>query len=113
MYLDICLCGEVVCLVLQVERVEPLKQGEIETKVKIWVTPDSLCQCTCSKATKITLLQFTKTSHYSSLIPRLPNLFNVPQGTLKRLGSLGMRLPLFQILANAREKNKPSMCYNF
>ena len=40
MYLDVCLCGEVVCLVLQVERVEPLKQGEVETKVKIWVTPN-------------------------------------------------------------------------
>ena len=45
-YLDVGLCGEVVCLVLEIERVEPLIEREVETKVKIRMTPDSLRQST-------------------------------------------------------------------
>ena len=45
-YLDVCLCGEFVCLVLEIERVEPLKEREVEAKVNVWMTPHSFSKCT-------------------------------------------------------------------
>lgn len=36
-----------VVLVLEVEKVVPLKLGEVYTKMQIWTTLDGFCHCTC------------------------------------------------------------------
>ena len=38
--LDIGLCGEVVCLVLEIERVEPLKLCKVEAKMQVCIALD-------------------------------------------------------------------------
>ena len=45
-YLDIILCFIVIALVLEVERMVPLKLGKVDTKMQIRTTPDSLSHCT-------------------------------------------------------------------
>ena len=47
MYLDIGLCGVIVGLVLEIERVEPLVLRKVESKVQVRTTLDCFCQCTC------------------------------------------------------------------
>ena len=46
MYLDVCLRGEFVLLVLEIERVEPLIEREVEAKVNIWMTSHCFSKCT-------------------------------------------------------------------
>ena len=46
-YLDIILCFIAIGLVLEIERMVPLKVGKVDTKMQIRTTLDCLSHCTC------------------------------------------------------------------
>ena len=83
-YLDISLRSITIGLVLQVERVIPLKVREVDSKVEISTTFHCLCKCTCNtsilmhadmaieQVIKFSYWKLTSEIHMRSVVYRIP-----------------------------------------
>ena len=59
-YLNVFLGGEFISLVLEIERVEPLKEREVEAKMNVGSTLHGPCKCPCTVT--IAMIQLSQTT---------------------------------------------------